>query len=90
MAKNKVGYIKEFDSLKSIQLFLVNKYTRTIHYGNMDLVTKKTYNYMEYKMKEITNIPKRILELMKKHNIKTDYKDGVMSIEERKFILNLY
>jgi hypothetical protein len=54
----------------------------------MDLVTKKTYNYMEYKMKEITNIPKRILELMKKHNIKTDYKDGVMSIEERKFILD--
>ena len=38
-------------------------------------------------MKEITNIPKRILELMKKYNIKTDYKGGVMSIEERKFIL---
>jgi len=45
MAKNKVGYIKEFDSLKSIQLFLVNKWTRTIHYGNMDLVTKH-YNYI--------------------------------------------
>ena len=41
----------------------------------------------EYKMKQINNIPTRIKELMKKHNIKTNYKNGILSKQERDYII---
>ena len=38
-------------------------------------------------MKQINNIPTSIKKLMKKHHIKTNYKGGILSKQERDYII---